>query len=312
MDFEAFLLTASGGSLQSFSRALGDLVSTSDFWLWAYVLFTISNTMMPEEGSLSGWPWVAAAVAAVSAPLFLLGVGEQIVGGAVMGPVADGLNTLSMIFASVILIDLIAVGILAVIENMIEFVTGDSATFKNGKMIVMRREEVIAQRRQERRRRRARQRRQAASSNAGPTLSVYALSFPVPGPPGDEPVTAGATSILEPADSPRLSQGPRIRPPRDTPTLITPPGEPTRDQEQARGVSAQQPSRQARRQLPAPANDDATEDQLIGADDAQDAKSDGQAVVKSATPGPTISDSAEPGDDGEMDPLVYEDFEDPA
>jgi hypothetical protein len=218
-DFQSTLDMVSVGTLEAFGDAIRNLTSTTDFWLWAYLLFAISNTMFPEKEAFKGVQWIAGAAIVVAIPFFFLGLGDQVVGGAITGPIADGLNLLSTIFVAVILFDVIAVGILALIENTIEYVTGDSATFRNGKMVVMTRQEAIAQRKQERRRQRSKQQRTTASTMTGQP-SVYRFEFPMPGSPGSEPVTQRPSAIVEPEAKPSL---PRFgnRPIRNEPNLIT-------------------------------------------------------------------------------------------
>jgi hypothetical protein len=91
------------------------------------------------------------------------------------------------------------VGVLSAIENTIEWITGDSADFRNGKMITMTREE-----RQERRMREIEKQRQArerkrsgqATSVADGPPSVYRLPLPLPGSPGEEHITP-LTQVIE-------------------------------------------------------------------------------------------------------------------
>ncbi|MFW5708746.1 MAG: hypothetical protein ACOCX5_00865, partial [Chloroflexota bacterium] len=212
------------GTLNAFTRALSRLVAAPDFWLWAYILFTISNTMTPELKQITSLRWVWIGLAAVLLPLLLIGVGDEVVGTALTGPVADVLNFLTTAFLIIIVFDLLAIGLLAVIENSIEFVTGDSATFKNGKMVVMTREEAHAEREKERKKERTRKEKRREAAAAGPP-SVYKLSFPLPGAPGEEPVSTGYPTIVEPSE--RQSVRPGLeRPRREEPSVI--PGAATR------------------------------------------------------------------------------------
>ncbi|MCL4255005.1 MAG: hypothetical protein KJ043_14670, partial [Anaerolineae bacterium] len=36
------------GTLNSFFNGIGRITTVPDFWLWAYLLFTVANTMMPD------------------------------------------------------------------------------------------------------------------------------------------------------------------------------------------------------------------------------------------------------------------------
>ena len=208
--------TLSADGLPGISRSVRQLTQTTDFWLWAYMVFTIGNTMLPAGDILKNWQRVlVAAVLLIAVPLIFLGMAEQVIGSLASGPLATLLNVMIAVFIIVIAFDLLGVAVLAIIENTIEYVTGDSATFKNGKMIVMTREEAIAQRKRERELARRRERRVPATQPAGPP-TIYNLPFPIPGPPGQEPVTSIRTAIVEPEVPPGL---PPAR--REEPTIIT-------------------------------------------------------------------------------------------
>ncbi len=191
------------GTLTDIGTAINRITSTPDAWLWLYLMFTISNTMIPRDTKmLRGWWLIVGVFAVIMVIAFILGIGQQIFTNALAIPINDILTTLSGIFAIIIVLNLLATAVLAIIENTIEWITGDSATFKNGKMIVMRRDEVRALREQERRRTRQRRERQTATIGGPP--SIYKLSLPVPGVPGQEPVTQGASSIVTPPESTSL------------------------------------------------------------------------------------------------------------
>jgi hypothetical protein len=194
-DITTTIIIMRDGSLDSISSGIHQVMATSDFWLWAYVVFAIGNTMMPDASAFKGWRWVVIIVVLLTVPLFLMGVGDEVVGSAVTGPIADMLNVLSTIFAVIIVADLVAVAMLATVETIIERVTGHSATFKNGKMIVMKRDDIIAQRKQTRQRERTARKRQRAAPSVKGTPSVYKLILPIPSAPGKEPVTTLAALV---------------------------------------------------------------------------------------------------------------------
>ena len=216
--------TMSDGSLDNVTGALKQLTGTTDFWLWTYLLFTVSNTMTPDFSLFKHYRWAMWVMGAFILALFVLGVGDQIVGSALSGPVAAGLNILSTAFFVIVLFNLVAVGILAAIENTIEYITGDSATFKNGKMIVMTREEARIEREK------ARKRAVASRSNkkartADPLLasgkpSIYNVLLPLPDGPGNEAVTQPTLKVLE-APKEDDTGDKNQRPAREEPDVIT-------------------------------------------------------------------------------------------
>ncbi len=215
-----FLDTMRGGSLADLGSALGALSSAPDFWLWVYMIFAISNTMMPNLKDLRGLRTVGVVLAVIAGGLFLIGVGDELVLQALAGPVASALNVLAGVFAVMIAVNLVMTGILGLIEGIIERMTGDSATFVNGKLVAMTRAELLAQRAKEAEQaRKARQTKERAPAVAGPP-SVYKLSFPVPGAPGKEAVTQSEAVIVEREKPPTLQPG-ATRDDRGGPAVIT-------------------------------------------------------------------------------------------
>lgn len=213
----ARLAENTGGILRGLSIAVEYLVSRPDFWLWSYLVFTIANTMMPDTTIVREWWWVVAAVAVVCVLLLILGAGD-VIGDFLSGPVATGLNALSGIFGIIIMVDLIAVAGLGSAEALFEWATGHSATFKNGKMIVMTRAEAAELRKQEREKARGKQRKTPTIPSEAGLPSVYKLSLPVPGPPGQEPVTQTIATVVEAEE--QQEPAPQ-RPIREEPSVVS-------------------------------------------------------------------------------------------
>jgi len=116
LDFSSFCTTISSGELDDISLAVRNLTNTTDFWLWIYLLFVISNTMIPKLANLKGLQGVLIAVAVAAGVLIVIGVGEPVVLGTLNGPVADALNILSGVFVVMIFIDIMFVVGLGTIE----------------------------------------------------------------------------------------------------------------------------------------------------------------------------------------------------
>lgn len=208
-------------NFQSLNAALQQLLSTADFWLWFYVAFTVSNTTFFNLPQLSGYRILGITGGVAVVVVIVLGLGNTVILGILNGPVATVLNDVSAIFAGVIVMNAFMVGVLSAIENTIEWITGDSADFQNGKMIVMTREErqsrrlrEIERQRQTRERKRSRQREAATE---GPP-SIYRTPLPLPGPPGDVPVTA-LTQVID--DKPEAKPPSLERAGRGGASLIT-------------------------------------------------------------------------------------------
>jgi hypothetical protein len=216
LNFNIFFNTLSTGELSDVATAFQSLASAPDFWLWIYFLFTISNTMIPKMNNLRGLRMVFIAIGVVIVFLFVIGVGNQVILGTLAEPIAQGLGVLTGTFVIIILINLFFVVVLGTIEAVIERITGDSATFRRGKLVAMTRQELIELRqRQNRREARALQSRNEARQ--GKSLSIYSRELSVPGGPGTEPVTQSSTVIVETPEQPALPR----RDDRAGPELIT-------------------------------------------------------------------------------------------
>jgi hypothetical protein len=213
---EGFLRIMSSGELSDVSTAVRQLTTTPDFWIWFYLTFTISNTMMPHTiQHLRGWWVVIGAIAAAAVVLILLGAGDQVLVNNLGGPINNSLNILSGTLLVIIGIDLFMVAVLGTIEAIIERITGDSATFKDGRMITMRRSEALALRAQQMRR----QPKPAPKALPSGAPSIYKLALSIPPGPGKEPVTRDEGLRVSPAPTPAIA-APSQPPKRIEPTVI--------------------------------------------------------------------------------------------
>jgi len=291
LDFQEFVTAIpTGGDI---AATFNQLTSAPDFWIWIYLVFAISNTMWPDISKLRGWRTILIGLALIAAVLFVIGAGNQVIVDTLSGPVTNALNALSGTLTVIIAIDLFVVAVLGTVEAIIERLTGDSATFKNGKMITMRREELLKQRAQERATVRQQKATRAPAVPAGPP-SIYKLSLPIPGAPGKEAVTRDEGIIISKPPTPAIAapSGPPVA--RNEPAVI--PG--TVSEKSASptppdaGTAARPLPPGSRPTLPVPSS---LKSELM--DDGDDFEED------------AIEDEA---DDLEDDDLSYEDAEDPA
>lgn len=209
-DVAAFMQIISSGELTDVAAGFNQLLSTPDFWLWFYIVFTISNTMFPTiPKDLQGWRAIAAALAIAFLILFVLGVGNSIF-SAIAVPLTTSLNVLEGTLTLIIGINIVTVLVFGTIESVIERITGRSATFRRGKMVTMTREEAIAARDRERQRQRAAQARRHSQSEEVVIPSVYHLTLPVPGAPGEEPLLRTQPTLLDIDDETEEQGGNRL------------------------------------------------------------------------------------------------------
>lgn len=220
LQFNNFFVMLGTGRLADVTGAIRSLTSAADFWLWIYILFTISNTMLPKFRNLRGLRVILTVIGAVTIILIFIGVGNEVVLAALVGPVAQGLYLLSGTFVVIILIDLIFVAILGTVEAIIERVTGDSAMFRRGKLTAMTRKEILEMRQKQSRREVKALQARTGAKESHLSVSIYSRPLSIPGPPGEEPVTHAETIIVEREEKSALAQG--VRPDtRRGPEVIT-------------------------------------------------------------------------------------------
>lgn len=216
----AFLATLGTGVLADIGPAFIRLTTAADFWLWFYLAFTISNTMLPDVERLRGWRIVLPIAGVVALILVIAGAGNEFITNVMNGPVANSLNALSGVLGAIIVLNVMGVAILGTIEALVERVTGNSATFKDNKMIVMTRAELLQQREEAFQ---SERKRLTASTSRKPALpaptnqTIYSFPLPIPGTPGKEPVRQEGSVIL-PGSTSAPAQA--ALPVRDEPKVI--------------------------------------------------------------------------------------------
>jgi hypothetical protein len=97
--------------------ALSGSLRVPDAWLWLYLLFAISNAMMPSESDRSTWPPVIALIVIVLALVVITGLGSIL---SSIGPALDdGLAALAAAFTITLIVDLPFVFLIWLFERTI-------------------------------------------------------------------------------------------------------------------------------------------------------------------------------------------------
>lgn len=215
------------GTVNDVSAGFQILTSRPNFWLWVYVIFTIGNTLTPRLSAPLDRRVVGGLAVGLVALLLLSGSGDPSAVN-VVSAVTVAIGTVAASFGFVVAIDAVAIFVLAVIENTIERVTGNSATIRNGRLVTRKRSEILAEREQERQQ--AQRAKQEAKARGPSPLegipSIYRMSFPLPD------AAAAKRPVIVAPDEPRSlesrstsSRGPNvIEGVRDVPNMPPPPG----------------------------------------------------------------------------------------
>ena len=222
-DLATVLSIAAPGGLDDVGRAAATLLAQADSWLWFYLAFTISNTMFPNTaGEMQGWRRVVLPIAVIALTVAI--------GQAFAAEIGELLNSLALILSLMTVINLFMVAILGTIEALIERISGHSAAFRDGRMVTITRRQALAQSAAERRERQSSTPSAPSPQKAAPVTSLHMLKLPIPGPPGQEPVSKNMVTVVKAADpKPRVRHkdqpNRKTRPPADrvtSPPLVIP------------------------------------------------------------------------------------------
>lgn len=67
------------GRMSQVVSALQVVLNMPDVWLWLYLVFTISNFMLPSGADRRAWPWLLVASLVIGALFYLMGLGAILV-----------------------------------------------------------------------------------------------------------------------------------------------------------------------------------------------------------------------------------------
>ena len=102
---------------------------SADLFIWGYVLFALSNTMMPSSSDRRAWPIVGILVVALGLVLYYVGM-PSILQTALSNLVIDGVRVIATAFTVTIGVDIVVIPVLYAIEWFLwQFVPGDRLKF---------------------------------------------------------------------------------------------------------------------------------------------------------------------------------------
>jgi hypothetical protein len=119
------------------SLVLGDLaatfrrlISAQDAWVWFYVIFTVSNTMLPSSSDRRSWAPVLIFLGLAAALVFVAGYGP-VVTDLLAAPVASGVDWLAAMTTLTVVADLPFIVLMVIIEQVLCRLRG--ATLRYGR-----------------------------------------------------------------------------------------------------------------------------------------------------------------------------------
>ncbi|MFZ0545564.1 MAG: hypothetical protein WAM60_09000 [Candidatus Promineifilaceae bacterium] len=126
--FHIFNVTTLGEALRTgdvaiLTEALSTLFATGDFLLWLYLLFCVSNAMMPSASDRRAWPAFILIMTVVAVVLYIIGLQELLLIG-LAGPVATVFGYLGLAFSLTIGVNLFSMFVIHVVEWILSRIKG--------------------------------------------------------------------------------------------------------------------------------------------------------------------------------------------
>ncbi len=109
--------------IQDILTTLWDHFSVPNFWLWVYLIFSISNAMLPSETDRQAWFSLALYCGVAVVILYGLGIVQQ-VPSQISAWLLSGLNHLSFAFLATIVVDAAFIVLIYVVERVVMLIVG--------------------------------------------------------------------------------------------------------------------------------------------------------------------------------------------
>ena len=111
------------GEWEPFWESILAHLQAPDFWLWLYLIFAISNAMLPSETDREPWRPVILFMGLVALLFYLTGWVNQMP-EVVTNASLTGLSYLAYAFSLTVLVDAIFIAVIAILEVLVSRLTG--------------------------------------------------------------------------------------------------------------------------------------------------------------------------------------------
>ena len=118
------------GHIDTLSVALGELFQTNNILLWLYLLFAVSNGMLPSRSDRRAWPAFLWIMSGIGILVYLLGFFNIVVNGLIQ-PATVVFGYLGLALSIAIGVDLLFMGLIAAFEGIISRIKGISVVYNS-------------------------------------------------------------------------------------------------------------------------------------------------------------------------------------
>jgi len=119
----------SAGDVEQLTTALGQVFSAPDFLVWLYLIFAISNAMMPSASDRRAWPAFLITLVVLLIIILLLNLQDLLI-NSLTTPMAVVLGYLGLAFSLAIGVDLVFIAVITLLEKVISRIKGVEVVYE--------------------------------------------------------------------------------------------------------------------------------------------------------------------------------------
>jgi hypothetical protein len=130
-DIQTVTAAAQSGDVDQLALALTAFFQTADLFVWLYLLFAISNAMMPSASDRRAWPAFLLVMGGLAVLIYLLGLGDVVLTN-LSGPAATLFSYLGLALTVAIAVDLLFMAFIALLETGLSRLRGVRVNYHTG------------------------------------------------------------------------------------------------------------------------------------------------------------------------------------
>jgi len=126
LEMDVLWETLQNGQFNLFWMGVGVLPRVQDFWLWFYLVFTVSSTMTPSASDRNAWLELVISVGVLLAIALLAGAGPWMLNN-VAPFLSNFLSSVAVIFGLSVIVHIVLVLPTAIVHKLLARITGVDA-----------------------------------------------------------------------------------------------------------------------------------------------------------------------------------------
>jgi hypothetical protein len=130
-DIQTVTAAVQSGNVDQLALALTAFLQTADLFVWLYLLFAISNAMMPSASDRRAWPAFLLVMGGVVIAIYLLGLADVLVQN-LAGPVGTIFSYLGLALWLAVAVDLLFIAFIALLEAGLSRLRGVRVNYHAG------------------------------------------------------------------------------------------------------------------------------------------------------------------------------------